>query len=67
MKTYCTSICPTSCEIACFLTHAQINVVFDRLLETRNFDGYVVFLEEDHFVSPDFIVMAKKLGKLMDE
>ena len=39
-------------------------MVFDRVREARNFSGYVLFLEEDHYVSPDFVVMAKKLQEL---
>lgn len=45
----------------------QVNMVFDHLRETRNFSGYTLFLEEDHYVSPDFVVMAKKLQKLKEE
>ena len=39
----------------------QVNTVFDRLHETQNYTGYVVFLEEDHFVAPDFLEVAKQL------
>ena len=50
-------------------THSlsQINVVFDQLRETKNFTGYVLFLEEDHYVSPDFITIASKLAALKEE
>ena len=50
-------------------THSlsQINVVFDQLRETKNFTGYVLFLEEDHYVSPDFITTANKLAALKKE
>ena len=53
--------------ITCTHTYTQINVVFDRIRETKNFNGTVLFLEEDHFVTPDFIVMTRKLEKLRDE
>lgn len=49
----------------CFVS--QVNMVFDHLKETRNFTGYTLFLEEDHYLSPDFVVMAKKLRKLKEE
>ena len=39
----------------------QVNTVFDRLLETQNYTGYVIFLEEDHYVAPDFLEVAKQL------
>ena len=39
----------------------QVNTVFDRLRETQNYTGYVIFLEEDHFVAPDFLEVAKQL------
>ena len=39
----------------------QVNTVFDRLHETHNYTGYVIFLEEDHFVAPDFLEVAKQL------
>lgn len=42
-------------------------MVFDGMKETRNFDGYVLFLEEDHYLSPDFIHVAKQLIKLKEE
>lgn len=42
----------------------KINTVFDHLTTTRKFNGYVIFLEEDHFLSPDFIEVARKLINL---
>lgn len=39
----------------------KVNTVFDRLYETQNYSGYVIFLEEDHIVAPDFIEVAKQL------
>lgn len=38
-----------------------MNTVFDRLQETQNYTGYVIFLEEDHYVAPDFLEVAKQL------
>lgn len=38
--------------------------MFDKLLATRNYNGYVFFLEEDHYVSPDFLEVAKQLIEL---
>lgn len=46
---------------------SQVNMVFDNLRETRHFNGSVLFLEEDHYVSPDFVVVAKKLEALREE
>ena len=43
---------------------SQVNTVFDKLYETKNYTGYVVFLEEDHFVAPDFLVVARQLIEL---
>ena len=42
------------------LTH-KANMVFDGMNATRNFSGYVIFLEEDHYLSPDFLYMTEKL------
>ena len=38
--------------------------MFDGLNATRGFDGFVLFLEEDHYVSKDFIHTTKKLIEL---
>ena len=38
--------------------------MFDGLRETANYSGYVLFLEEDHFVAPDFIEVARQLIEL---
>ena len=42
----------------------QINMVFDHLTTTSKYSGYVIFLEEDHFLSPDFVDVTKKLISL---
>lgn len=44
----------------------KANQVFDHLLVTKNYNGYVVFLEEDYFVSPDLmlVIRAMTLGNL---
>lgn len=48
--------------VSCLLLPSfQVNTVFDRLYETQNYSGYVIFLEEDHIVAPDFIEVAKQL------
>ena len=39
----------------------QANTVFDSLNITRNYNGPVLFLEEDHFVAPDFYHMLHLL------
>ena len=49
----------------CF-PHYQVNTVFDHLRVTAHFNGYVFFLEEDHYVSPDFVVVAKQLIALKE-
>uniref|UniRef100_A0A5S6Q056 Alpha-1,6-mannosyl-glycoprotein 2-beta-N-acetylglucosaminyltransferase n=1 Tax=Trichuris muris TaxID=70415 RepID=A0A5S6Q056_TRIMR len=33
----------------------KVNYVFDGIPSLRQYDGWVVFLEEDHYVSPDFL------------
>ena len=38
--------------------------MFDKLRETKNYTGYVIFLEEDHFVAPDFLEVARQLIQL---
>ncbi len=47
--------------------HFQLNMVFDGLRVTQKYDGYVMFLEEDHFVSPDFIQVAHQLKTMKEE
>ena len=42
-------------------------MVFDNLLVTRDYNGYVLFLEEDHYVAPDFIQVAHQLIRLKEE
>ncbi|XP_031561260.1 alpha-1,6-mannosyl-glycoprotein 2-beta-N-acetylglucosaminyltransferase-like [Actinia tenebrosa] len=39
----------------------KANMVFDGLNITKNYNGPVVFLEEDHYASPDFYHVLKKL------
>ena len=49
------------------LAHAfpfQVNTVFDKLRETEKYTGYVLFLEEDHYVAPDFLEVARQLIEL---
>lgn len=41
-------------------------MVFDGMQETANFSGYVIFLEEDHYLSPDFLYMADKLREMKE-
>ena len=45
----------------------QLNMVFDGMRATKDFNGYVVFLEEDHYLSPDFLYMTEKLIALKEE
>ena len=42
----------------------KINKVFDGLKLTANFNGTVFFLEEDHYISPDAVVVARDLVQL---
>lgn len=32
-----------------------MNYVFEGIAQLRNYNGFVLLLEEDHFVSPDFL------------
>lgn len=41
----------------------KANKVFNGLNITRNYTGLVLFLEEDHYVAPDFIYMLQYLQK----
>ena len=45
----------------------QINMVFDGLQATRDYNGYIFFLEEDHYVAPDFIQVARQLIKIKEK
>lgn len=36
-------------------------MVFDNLRVTQSYGGYVLFLEEDHYVAPDFVQVAAQL------
>ena len=47
--------------------HTQANMVFDGMKATSDFSGYVVFLEEDHYLSPDFLYVTEKLIALKEE
>ena len=42
-------------------------MVFDGMRATKDFNGYVVLLEEDHYLSPDFLYMTEKLIALKEE
>jgi alpha-1,6-mannosyl-glycoprotein beta-1,2-N-acetylglucosaminyltransferase len=37
--------------------------IFDHMRLTHNFQGYVVFLEEDHYLAPDFVYMVNKMAE----
>lgn len=39
-------------------------MVFDHLNATKNYSGHIFFLEEDHYVAPDFVEVAKQLIEL---
>jgi len=39
----------------------QISEIFDKLASTKHHTGQVIFLEEDHYVSPDIFWFLKKL------
>jgi hypothetical protein len=43
----------------CFKAHH----IFDHMRLTHNFQGYVVFLEEDHYLAPDFVYMVNKMAE----
>ena len=43
-----------------------MNMVFDNLMVTQNYNGYVFFLEEDHYVAPDFIQVARQLIRVKE-
>jgi hypothetical protein len=45
----------------------KLNMVFDGMRATKDFNGYVMFLEEDHYLSPDFLYMTEKLIALKEE
>ena len=42
-------------------------MVFDNLRVMQNYRGYVLFLEEDHYVSPDFLHVASQLIHMKQE
>ena len=45
----------------------KIVTVFDKLECLSSYTGYVMFLEEDHYTSPDFIATALELVELRNE
>ena len=45
----------------------KIITVFDKLQCLRSYTGQVLFLEEDHYTTPDFIFSAIKLADLKEE
>eukprot|EP00118_Oscarella_pearsei_P016110 m.151087 g.151087 ORF g.151087 m.151087 type:complete len:492 (+) comp38568_c0_seq2:50-1525(+) len=42
----------------------KISHIFDGMKLTRNFNGYVLFLEEDHFLSPDLLYTLNKIASV---
>ena len=44
--------------------HLQLNHVFDHLEVMRHFNGPVLFLEEDHYVVDDAIVVIKQMYRM---
>lgn len=42
-----------------FILRWKANIVFDHVTITKNYDGYFLFLEEDHYVTPDFLYVLK--------
>lgn len=49
--------------IYAFLRWWKVNRVFDQLEVTRYHTGLVLFLEEDHYVSEDFLFVLLKMQK----
>ena len=47
--------------------YLQINHVFDHLEVTRHHKGPVLFIEEDHYLVPDFIYVLNKMFKFSEE
>lgn len=45
----------------------KMNHVFDYLEITSHYNGYILFLEEDQYVTEDFIYVFKLLSKLMPD
>ena len=45
----------------------KIVTVFDKLQCLSSYTGYVMFLEEDHYTTPDFIATALELVELRNE
>ncbi|RWS22839.1 hypothetical protein B4U80_03421 [Leptotrombidium deliense] len=41
----------------------KINFIFERLNITKNFNGYVVFIEEDYYLLPDSLHFIEKMRK----
>ncbi|RWS21789.1 alpha-1:6-mannosyl-glycoprotein 2-beta-N-acetylglucosaminyltransferase-like protein [Leptotrombidium deliense] len=42
----------------------KINFIFEQLRITRNFNGYVVFIEEDYYLLPDSLYFVEEMRKL---
>ena len=42
-------------------------MVFDGLRATEKYNGYVFFLEEDHYVAPDFLQVTRQLMRIKEE
>lgn len=38
-----------------------MNTIFDKLNATKNHNGPFIFLEEDHYVSPDLLFILKSM------
>ena len=45
----------------------QINHVFDEMKVTTDYNGFVIFLEEDLYVAPDIVPVTKQLISLRDQ
>lgn len=53
--------------VSCPFPISQVNMVFDNLRATQDYNGYVFFLEEDHYVAPDFLQVAHQLIRLKEQ
>ena len=54
----------TQTKLICMLFLLQANVVFDKILAKKNYNGPVLFLEDDHYVAPDFIPTLRMMNQL---
>ena len=50
--------------VSIFFLLLQFQHVFTGLEATKNHQGLVLFIEEDHYVTPDFYVMLKNMYRL---